>query len=136
MTWSSSALDAHYGGPRAVPTRAVRPRAAPEVAFVALGPVAERFLRQAAAAGTTRLGGELAAIVALEAAWGRVALLAALERALAFHRFTAMDVRAILTAGAGVATSAPPGEPLPATLGLPAVPTRSLDAYTLAEVAR
>lgn len=129
-------IDAHYGGPRSAPTRPIRPRAEQEVAFLALGPVAEQFLRTAAAAGTSRLYGELTAIVALEAAWGRTALLAALERSLQFHRFRADDVRSILMAGAGVATTVPAGESLPMALGLPAVPTRSLDAYSLAEVLR
>jgi hypothetical protein len=129
-------IDAHYGGPRSAPARAIRPRAEQEVAFLALGPIAEQFLRTAAAAGTSRLQSELAAIVALEAAWGRTALLAALERALQFHRFRADDVRSILMAGAGVATPVPAGESLPMALGLPTVPTRSLDAYALAEVLR
>ncbi len=129
-------IDAHYGGPRSAPTRPIRPRAEQEVAFLALGPVAEQFLRTAAAAGTSRLQSELTAIVALEAAWGRAALLAALERSLQFHRFRADDVRSILMAGAGVATPVPAGDALPMALGLPAVPTRSLDAYALAEVVR
>jgi len=121
---------------RSPPPRPIRPRAEQEVAFLALGPIAEQFLRTAAAAGTSRLQSELAAIVALEAAWGRAALLAALERALQFHRFRADDVRSILMAGAGVATPVPAGESLPMALGLPTVPTRSLDAYALAEVVR
>ncbi len=129
-------IDAHYGGPRSAPTRPIRPRAEQEVAFLALGPVAEQFLRTAAAAGTSRLHSELTEIVALEAAWGRTALLAALERSLQFHRFRADDVRSILMAGAGVATTVPAGESLPSALGLPTVPTRSLDAYRLAEVLR
>jgi len=129
-------IDAHYGGPRAAPARPIRPRAEQEVAFLALGPIAEQFLRTAAAAGTSRLYSELTAIVALAAAWGRTALLAALERALQFHRFRADDVRSILMAGAGVATTVTAGESLPTTLGLPTVPTRSLDAYALAEVVR
>jgi len=129
-------IDAHYGGPRAAPTRPIRPRAEQEVAFLALGPIAEQFLRTAAAAGTSRLYSELAEIVALAAAWGRAALLAALERAWQFHRFRADDVRSILMAGAGVTTTVTAGESLPAALGLPAVPTRSLDAYALAEVLR
>jgi hypothetical protein len=129
-------IDAHYGGPRAAPTRPIRPRAEQEVAFLALGPIAEQFLRTAAAAGTSRLHSELTEIVALAAAWGHTALLAALERALQFHRFRAEDVRSILQAGAGVATPVPVGESLPTALGLPMVPTRSLDAYALAEVVR
>ncbi len=122
--------DAHYGGPAKRPARAVRPRSTAEVAFLALGPTAERFLRAAAAAGTGRLSAELEAIVALEAAWGRSTLLPALERAVTFHRFTAADVRAILDAGPGVPTPTPPGSGL-AVAHLPTVPTRELSAYAL-----
>jgi hypothetical protein len=50
-----------------------------------LGPVAEGFLRSAAAAGTSRLAGELAEIVSLEPSWGRPQLVAALERATRFR---------------------------------------------------
>jgi transposase len=125
--------DAHYGGPAKRPARAVRPRSAAEVAFLALGPAAERFLRAAAAAGTVRLSSELEAIVALEAAWSRAALLPALERAVTFRRFTAADVRAILDAGAGVPTPTPPGRGLPVA-HLPTVPTRDLSAYALEAV--
>lgn len=60
----------------------MRPRSPAEHAFLALGPVAERFLRDAAAAGTTRLDGALTEIVALEAAFGRAQLVQALERAV------------------------------------------------------
>jgi len=66
--------------------------------------------------------------VALEAAWGRAALLPALERAVTFHRFTAADVRAILDAGPGVPTPTPPGNGL-SMAHLPEVPTRDLSAY-------
>ena len=41
--------DDHYGGPRPLPTRAVRPKTAAEKAFVALGPAAEDFIKAAAA---------------------------------------------------------------------------------------
>jgi hypothetical protein len=122
--------DAHYGGPARRPARALRPRSAAETTFLALGPTAERFLRAAAAAGTTRLDSELRAIVALEPAWGRAALLPALERAVTFHRFTAADVRSILAAGSGVPTPIPPGTELPLAQ-LPVVPTRALSAYAL-----
>ena len=124
--------DEHYGGPRPRPSRAVRPRSAAEVAFLGLGPIAEEFLRSAAAAGTARLGAELAAIVALADAWGRDALSKALERAARFRRFRASDVRAILIAGAGVPTPAPAGAPLEADL--PRVPVRPLEAYALEAV--
>jgi hypothetical protein len=128
-----SIIDEHYGGPRRGPARAIRARSGSERAFLALGPTAEAFLRDAAAAGTSKLGSELALIVSLEAAWGRDALLAALERAVAFRRFKAADVRSILEAGAGVVTVTEQGAYL--TLDLPAVPKRSLDAYRLEELA-
>lgn len=124
-----SIVDEHYGGPRRGPSRAIRPRSGPERAFLALGPAAEAFLRQAAAAGVTKLATELAHIAGLEAAWGRDALGDALERAVAFRRFKAADVRSILEAGAGVPTVVGEGEAL--TIDLPAVPVRSLDAYRI-----
>ncbi|HEY8865691.1 MAG TPA: IS21 family transposase, partial [Solirubrobacteraceae bacterium] len=125
----ASILDAHYGGPRSRPARAVRPRSAAERAFLALGDPAERFLRAAAAAGTARLGSELAEISSLEAAFGRAPLVAAIERATSFHRFRSADIRAILVAGLGVMGHAAPGAPL--QLALPAVPVRPLSAYAL-----
>ncbi len=121
--------DAHYGEQGARPTRAIRPRSSSEIAFLALGEVGEAFLRAAAAAGTARLAGELAEIVALEAAWGREVLSRAVERAVAFRRFKAADVRTILEAGTGVPTVTRSGADL--ALGLPTAPTRSLDAYAL-----
>lgn len=75
-----SIRDEHYGGPDRRPRRGVRPRSDAERAFLSLGEVAERFLREAAAAGTTKLTFELAEIVALEPGWGREALREALER--------------------------------------------------------
>jgi hypothetical protein len=126
----ASICDDHYGGPRGNggrPSRAIRPRSQTEQAFVALGPVAERFLRAAAAAGTPRLATELAAIVALVASHGQAELVAALERAAIFRRFTAADVRAILAAGAGAPAVTQPGQPL--EVDLPTVATRSLAAY-------
>jgi transposase len=126
----ASICDDHYGGPRANggrPSRAIRPRSQTEQAFVALGPVAERFLRAAAAAGTPRLASELAAIVALVASHGQAELVAALQRATSFRRFTAADVRAILDAGVGAPAVTQPGQPL--QVDLPTVATRSLAAY-------
>jgi transposase len=123
----ASICDDHYGGPRGRPARAIRPRSQAEQAFCALGPVAERFLRAAAAAGTPRLAGELVAIVALATSHGEAALVAALERATTFRRFTAADLRAILDAGIGAPAVTQPGQPL--DLQLPTVATRSLDAY-------
>jgi hypothetical protein len=81
----TSILDAHYDRPRADrPNRAPRPRTQTEKDFCALGPVAEAFLVGAAAAGVSKLGGELADIVALKAAHGEAALLAALQRAVTY----------------------------------------------------
>jgi transposase len=122
-----SLTDAHYPGRSAAPVRAVRPRTADELAFLGLGPVATAFLRAAAAAGTTRLHHELAEIVPLERSHGREALVRALERALAYRRYGAADVRSILAAGPGVPHQRPPGERL--ALELPAVPVRPLAAY-------
>lgn len=124
-----SLVDEHYGGPRRGPARAVRARSGTERSFLALGPVAEAFIRNAAAAGTTKLATELATITALQAAWGRDALVAALGRAVEFRRFKASDVRSILEAGLGVVEVVGEGELL--ALDLPEVPTRSLDAYRL-----
>ena len=121
--------DEHYGRTPSAPVRAVRPRTPAEIAFLALGPVAEAFLRAAAAGGTARLATEIAEIADLERAHGREPLVAALERALAFRRFRAADVRSILAAGAGTQQVREPGEPL--ALELPAVPIRPLAAYAL-----
>ncbi len=125
--------DAHYPGHARTPVRAIRPRTPAEIAFLGLGPVASAFLRAAAAAGTSKLGSELGLIADLERAHGRVALVAALERALAFRRFRAADVRSILAAGPGVPRHREPGAAL--TVALPAVPVRPLAAYALEPVA-
>src|SRR5579859_3714446 len=115
------------------PTRGIRPRTAAEVAFLGLGPVAETFLRSAAAAGTLRLERELSAIVDLVPIWGREAISAALSRATRFRRFRAADVRAILEAGRGLPTPVRAGQQL--RLDLPVVPIRPLSAYALVQAA-
>jgi Integrase core domain len=126
----ASVFDEHYGSTRpALPPRAVRPKTATEKQFCALGPLAQAFLIGAAAAGHTRLGAELGELLALEAAHGREALLAALTRATAFARWRASDVRSILAAGAGAPDPRPAGEAL--VLELPVVPTRSLADYAV-----
>lgn len=124
-----SILDDHYGGPRKTPARAVRPRSATEKAFLQLGPVAEDFLRAAAAAGVNKLPSELAAIVELVAAYGHGQVVAALRRGLMFRRFTAADIRSIMDAGTGVAEVVDEG--MPVDHGLPVVAVRDLSAYTL-----
>ncbi|MGH8996065.1 MAG: Mu transposase domain-containing protein [Acidimicrobiales bacterium] len=126
----ASICDEHYGGARPGPRRAPRPRTEAEHALVGLGDAGVAFLKAAAAAGATKLGTELPAIMALESAHGRPALVAALERAVAFRRFTLSDVRSILAAGPGVARVAAVGEPI---LGLPTASVRPLSAYAVGE---
>lgn len=125
----ASILDEHYGGSRVRPRRPVRVRTAVEREFLELGPSAETFLRAAAAAGTSRLAGELADIVGLERSWGREALVAALARAFEFRRFRALDVRSILSTNGAVPRPAAEGGHL--QLVVPEVPIRPLSAYSL-----
>jgi hypothetical protein len=126
----ASVVDDHYGGARPdKPQRAVRPSTPAEKAFCQLGPVAETFLKGAAAAGVTRLGVELDELAGLEAAHGRDMLVAALERAITFGRWRAADVRSILAAGTGTPRPTGPGEAL--VIPLPIVPTRPLSDYAV-----
>lgn len=124
----ASVLDEHYGSARpSVPVRAIRPRSTAEKDFCSLGPAAEAFIAGAAGAGHTRLGPELAELNTLAAAHGQVAMVAALERATAFGRWRAADVRSILAAGTGVPTPRPAGDAL--VLDLPTAAGRSLAEY-------
>jgi transposase len=126
----ASVRDEHYGGPRPeTPRRAVRPKTAAEKQFCALGPVAEAFITGAAAAGHTRLGPELAELNTLRAAHGDEQFAAALDRAVAFGRWRAADVRSILAAGAGLPLPQAAGEAL--AMDLPAVPVRALADYAI-----
>ena len=126
-----SVKDDHYGGARPTPRRAVRPKTTAEIAFCGLGPVAEAFIKAAAAAGNTSLAGDLDELAGLEAAHGRDALVTALERAIHFGRFRAHDVRSILAAGTGVARPTRPGEAL--IVDLPTVATRPLSACAIGD---
>ncbi|HET9871426.1 MAG TPA: IS21 family transposase [Propionibacteriaceae bacterium] len=122
--------DAHYDRPRpTTPHRGARARTPVEREFLALGPLAEQFLTGAAAAGVTKLGTEIAEVLTLGAAHGAEPLLAALERAVAFRRWRAADVRSILATGGHAPRPTPAGQAL--VLTLPSVPTRSLDAYRI-----
>ena len=123
----TSINDDHYGGPRPHPQRAPRPKNATERAVLALGPVAEAFVKGAAASGATTLGQELPELLRLEAAHGRDTLVAALERAVYFGRWRVADVRSIVEAGRGVPGVARPGEAL--VVALPKAVTRSLADY-------
>ena len=122
-------LDEHYGGPRPAPRRAVRPKTAAEKAFITLGPAAGAFLTGSAASGNTKLAADLDELAALRAAHGDPALTAALERAVAFRRWRAADVRSILAAGAGTPQPRPAGDAL--VIELPKVPVRPLSAYKI-----
>ena len=130
----ASVRDEHYGGPRPAPARAVRPKTAAEREFCALGPIAEAFITGAAAAGSTRLGTDLAELNALRAAHGDEAFTDALDRAVAFGRWRPADIRSILAAGAGLpGLGIPVGEAL--DLDLPAVPVRPLTDYAIGALA-
>jgi transposase len=128
----ASVIDVHYGGPRPAPKRGARAKTAVEKAFLALGEVAETFLTGSAASGNTRLAADLVELAALRAAHGDDALVGALERAVAFRRWRAEDVRSILAAGAGTQQVRPAGDAL--VLELPHVPTRPLSAYKIGDV--
>jgi transposase len=126
--------DAHYDRPRPDrPSRAPRPRTQAEKEFCALGPVAEAFLVGAAAAGVSKLGAELADILALGAAHGDQALLVALQRAVEYRRWRAADIRSILATGGHAPTPRPAGADLAQVFTLPSVPTRPLDAYKISQ---
>lgn len=122
--------DTHYDRPRpTTPSRSARPKTASEREFLALGPVAEQFLTGAAAAGVTKLGTEIGEVLTMGAAHGTEPLLVALERAVAFGRWRADDVRSILATNGHSPQPTPAGQAL--VLTLPSVPTRSLDAYRI-----
>ena len=126
----ASVRDEHYGGPRPAPRRAARPKTAAEKEFCSLGAVAEAFITGAAAAGSTRLGTDLAELNTLRAAHGDQEFLAALDRAVAFCRWRPADVRSILAAGTGVPEpKVAAGDAL--IVDLPAVPVRPLADYAI-----
>jgi len=129
----SSVVDEHHGGARPMPRRAIRPRTPAEKQFCGLGESAQAFLAGAAASGHTRLGPELGELNTLAAAHGHDVFLAALERATAFRRWRAADVRSILAAGTGTAQPRPAGTPL--VIELPTAAGRSLAEYAPATAA-
>ena len=125
----TSIHDDHYGGARPAPQRSVRPKSTAEKAFCSLGPVADAFIKGAAARGMTGLARDLDELSQLEAIHGREPVLCALERAVAFGRFRAADVVSILHSGHGVPRPTRPGEAL--IVELPMVPVRSLSDYAM-----
>ena len=127
----ASVRDEHYGGPRPAPRRAVRPKTAAEKAVLRARPgrggVHHRRRRGRATPGWAP---ELAELNTLRAAHGEQAFLAALDRAVAFGRWRAADVRSILAAGRRDRRSPrPAGDAL--VLDLPAVPVRPLADYAI-----
>jgi hypothetical protein len=126
----TSIRDEHYGSTRPDrPRRAPRAKTATEKTFLALGPVADAFITGAAAAGVSRLDTELSDILALQTAHGTAALLTALQRAVAFRRWRAADIRSILASAGAAPTPRPAGQAL--VLTLPTVPTRPLSDYAI-----
>jgi len=125
----TSINDDHYGGARPAPQRSVRPKSTAEKAFCSLGPVADAFIKGAAAQGMTGLARDLDDLSQLESIHGREPVISALERAVAFGRFRAADVVSILHSGAGAPRPARPGEAL--IVELPTVPVRSLSDYAI-----
>ena len=128
----SSISDEHYGGARPDRRRAVRPRTEAEKTFCALGPVAEAFIKGAAARGVTTLATDLSELALLLGAHGKDAFVPALERAVHFGRFRASDVASILAAGIGVPQITPFGDAL--IIDLPQVSVRPLSAYATSEL--
>ena len=122
----TSIVDAHYGRPR--PDRPGGPRDLGPRSRRTSAPWARSPRRSwsgAAAAGVSKLGGELADIVALQAAHGDWRLLAALQRAVTYRRWRAADIRSILAAGGHAPTPRPAGRAARQVLTLPSVPTRA-----------
>ncbi|HET9691187.1 MAG TPA: hypothetical protein VFP61_08535 [Acidimicrobiales bacterium] len=77
----------------------------------------------------TGLARDLGTLAGLETVHGRVAVIAALERAVAFGRFRAADVVSILGSAGGLPRPTPPGEAL--IIDLPSAGTRPLSAYAI-----
>jgi hypothetical protein len=125
----SSIDDGHYPTPPPTGIRALRPVTATEREFLELGPVAESYLRAAAAAGASRLPRTLQDVLELVRSHGRDAVIAAMQRAVVFGRFGSDDLRSILAAGAATPPARPPTTTVLTVSGAPTVPTRSLDAY-------
>jgi transposase len=128
---ATSICDEHYGTARRLPQRAPRPRTTVEHEFLALGEIAERFVRGGAAAGVATLARELDVIVnELIPAHGGDAVVKAMARAVKFSRFRAEDVRSILAIGPAIVEPASAGDDL-AVIDLPVGELRSFDAYRI-----
>jgi transposase len=130
----ASVLDEHYPKPRKPASRGPRAKTDNERDFLALGDIAEQFIRDGAAAGFATLGREIVEIVCeLVPAHGEEAVVKALTRAVKFGRFRAADIRSILSIGPAPQEPAAPGADV--VVELPAVEVRSFDAYRIENLA-
>jgi transposase len=130
----ASVLDKHYPTPRKPASRGPRAKTENERDFLALGDIAEQFIRDGAAAGIATLGREIVEIVTeLVPAHGDEAVVKALGRAVKFGRFRATDIRSILGIGPAPQEPALPGADV--VVELPAVEIRSFDAYRIENLA-
>jgi hypothetical protein len=127
----TSVNDDHYGGPRPMPKRPVRPKSREEKAFCELGPVAEAFIKGAAAQGMTGLARDMDLFAQMEQFHGRAVVIEGLERAVAFGRFRAKDVESIILSRSGVPRPRRAGQAL--IVELPVVPVRPLSDYAIGD---
>ncbi len=101
---------------------------------MALGEVAEQFIREGAAAGVATLGREIIEIVSeLIPAHGVEAVTKALARSVKFKRYRATDIRSILAIGPAPQEPASAGADV--VVELPVAEIRSLDAYRIENLA-
>jgi hypothetical protein len=130
----ASILDEHYPSPRKPVSRDPRAKTDREREFLALGVVAEQFIREGAAAGVSTLGREIKEIVSeLIPAHGSEAVIKALTRSVKFKRYRATDIRSILSIGPAPQEPASPG--IDVVVELPVAEIRSLDAYRIENLA-
>ena len=102
---------------------------------MALGEVAEQFVRGGAAAGVGTLAREHDVIInELIPAHGDQAVIKAMARAVRFGRYRADDVRSILAIGPALVEPADAGDDL-AVIELPTATVRSFDAYRIQDLA-
>ena len=127
----TSVNDDHYGGPRPMPKRPVRPKSREEKAFCELGPVAEAFIKGAAAQGMTGLARDMDLFAQMEQFHGRAVVIEGLERAVTFGRFRAKDVESIILSRSGVPRPRRAGQAL--IVELPVVPVRPLSDYAIGD---
>ena len=125
----TSILDAHYDGPRRCPAAGRARKRLWSNSSARSATTRRRSWSAPPRSATPGWAQELDILLALGAAHGEAALVAALRRAVAFKRFRAADVRSILAAGTGTPQPRPAGDAL--VLDLPTAPTRSLDAYKI-----